>query len=122
MKEGRVEEDFKTNIVRPGLFYTARLVPLSWGTYKAVIGALTIKVQGTNQTYTLSFEDPFHDYVNNGFKGHIEEGSDHVHAIASLKDHTPKQQAWGRYEFEEFDGRGKTTLVFTGNSNNSRRY
>jgi hypothetical protein len=55
MKEGRVEEDFKTNIVRPGLFYTARLVPLSWGTYKAVIGALTIKVQGTNQTYTLAF-------------------------------------------------------------------
>jgi hypothetical protein len=48
MKEGRVEEDFKTNVIRPGLFYTARLVPSSWGSYKAIIGAVTIKVQGTN--------------------------------------------------------------------------
>lgn len=44
MKEGRVEEDFKSNVVRPGLFYTARLVPNSWGTYKSIIGALTVKV------------------------------------------------------------------------------
>lgn len=71
-KEGRLEEDFKTNIVRPGLFYTARLVPNSWGTYKSIIGALTVKSQGTNKTYTIAFEDPFHDYVNKGYKGHIE--------------------------------------------------
>jgi len=71
-KEGRLEEDFKTNVIRPGLFYTARCVPSSWGTYKSIVGALTVKIQGTNQFFTLSFEDPFHDYVNKGYKGHIE--------------------------------------------------
>ena len=69
MKQGRVEEDFKTYSVRPGLFYTARLVPLSWGSYKAIIGALIVKIKGTNQHYTLAFEDPFHDYMHGGFKG-----------------------------------------------------
>ena len=111
MKEGRLEEDFRTSEVRPGLFYTARLVPNSWGNYKAIIGAVTFKLKGTNQFYTLAFEDPFHDYVNKGYKGHIEEGNDPQHAIASLKDHQPKQFGWGSYEFKEFDGRGKT--VFT---------
>lgn len=72
MKEGRVEQDFKSNIVRPGLFYTARLVPNSWGTYKSIIGALTVKVQGTGQCYTFAFEDPFHDYIHSGYKGHLE--------------------------------------------------
>ena len=64
--------DFKTNVIRSGLFYTARLVPNSWGSFKAIIGAVTIRVQGTNEYYTLSFEDPFHDYVHKGYKGHIE--------------------------------------------------
>jgi hypothetical protein len=99
MKTGRVEEDFKAQVVRPGLFYTARLVPMSWGSYKAVIGALVVRVKGTNQTYTLAFEDPFHDYVNNGYKGHIEEGNDPVGAISRLKDHTRKDLGWGSYEF-----------------------
>ena len=111
MKEGRVEEDFKTSEIRSGLFYTARCVPNSWGSYKAIIGAVTFRIKGTNQTYTLSFEDPFHDYVNKGYKGHIEEGSDKQHAISMLKDSSPKTQPWGSYEFKEFDGRGKT--VFT---------
>ena len=113
MKEGRVEEDFKSTVVRPGLFYSARLVPMSWGTYKAVIGAVTFKVQGTNQLFTMSFEDPFHDYVNNGYKGHIEEGGDQLHAISCLKDHSLKTQNWGSYEFKEFDGRGKSVLTIT---------
>jgi hypothetical protein len=113
IKEGRVEEDFKTNIVRPGLFYSARLVPNSWGTFKSVLGALTVKVQGTNQVYTLAFEDPFHDYINKGYKGHIEEGNEPDRAISNLKDNTPKTQPWGRYEFSEFDGRGKTVLTIT---------
>ena len=72
MKQGRVEEDFKTYEVRPGLFYTARLVPLSWGSYKAIIGALIVRIKGTNQYYTLAFEDPFHDYMHGGFKGTLE--------------------------------------------------
>ena len=114
MKEGRAEEDFKTNVIRPGLFYTARLVPNSWGSYKAIIGAVTIKVQGTNDFYTLSFEDPFHDYVNKGYKGHIEQGNNAVNAISSLRDHTSKTQPWGTYEFLEFEGRGKTVFTFTG--------
>jgi hypothetical protein len=113
MKEGRVEEDFKSYTVRPGLFYTARLVPNSWGNYKSVIGALVVRNTATNQFYTLAFEDPFHDYVNKGYKGHIEEGNDPDRAISSLKDHTSKTQPWGRYEFIEFDGRGKTVLTIS---------
>ena len=84
-------------MIRPGLFYTARLVPSSWGSYKAIIGSVTFKDQTTNQTFTLSFEDPFHDYVNKGYKGHIEEGSDSLRAINNLKDHTTKTQPWGQY-------------------------
>lgn len=100
MKEGRLEEDFRVNEVKPGLFYTARLVPHSWGTYKAIIGAVTFKTKGTNNYYTLAFEDPFHDYVHSGYKGHIEEGNDPEHAISQLRDHSPKNQNWGSYEFK----------------------
>ncbi|CAM6003658.1 unnamed protein product [Sphagnum balticum] len=119
-KEGRLEEDFKTNVIRPGLFYTARLVPNSWGTYKSIIGAVTFKVQGTNQFYTLAFEDPFHDYIHNGFKGHIQEGNDADLAIANLKDHSVKVQPWGKYVFEEFDGRGKSVLTLTNPTNQNQ--
>lgn len=97
--------------MRPGLFYTARLVPFTYGTYKAIIGAVTFKYKGTNQFFTLSFEDPFHDYVHQGFKGHIEEGNDPQRAISQLKDHQPKQLAWGSYEFKEFEGRGKSIIT-----------
>ena len=90
------------------------MVPNSWGSFKAIIGAVTFKVQGTNDTFTLSFEDPFHDYVNKGYKGHIEQGSNAQQAISSLKDHTPKTQNWGTYEFQEQEGRGKTVFTFTG--------
>lgn len=76
--------------MRPGLFYTARLVPLSWGKYKAIIGAVTFKFKGTNQFFTLAFEDPFHDYIHEGYKGHIEEGNDPARAISQLKDHKNK--------------------------------
>lgn len=111
LKQGRVEEDFKTNSVQPGLFYTARLVPHTYGAYKAIRGAVTFRFKGTNDYFTLAFEDPFHDYVNNGYKGYIEQGNDSERAIASLKDNTPKDFPWGSYEFKSFDGRGKT--VFT---------
>ena len=87
---------------------------MSWGTYKAIIGAVTFRIKDTNEYYTLAFEDPFHDYVNKGYKGHIEEGNDPVHAIACLKDHHPKNYPWGRYEFKEFDGRGKTVFTIGG--------
>jgi hypothetical protein len=97
--------------VRPGLFYTARLVPMSWGPFKAIIGAVTFRLKGTNQFYTLAFEDPFHDYVNHGYKGHIEEGNDPVHAIAQLKDCQPKELPWGRYEFKPYDGRGQSVIT-----------
>ena len=116
MKEGRVQEDFKSNVVRPGLFYTARLVPNTWGSYKSVVGALVVKVQGTQQHYTVAFEDPFHDYVNRGYKGTIEEGNNPDRAIANLRDHNNKHQPWGSYEFQEFDGRGKTVFRI-GNQN-----
>jgi len=122
MKDGRVEEDFKTNVVRPGLFYTARLVPNSWGTYRSIIGALIVRVQGTSQYYTLAFEDPFHDYVHNGYKGQLEDGNNPDQAIANLKDHTGKSTAWGRYVFEEFDGRGKSVLILTNPNNKTSSY
>jgi hypothetical protein len=86
-------------------------VPNSWGNFRSIVGALIVKVQGTEKYFTIAFEDPFHDYVNKGYKGAIEEGNVPDKAIAGLKDHSPKEQAWGRYDFAEFDGRGKT--VFT---------
>lgn len=86
-------------------------MPNTWGTYKSVVGALVVKVQGTQNYYTVAFEDPFHDYINKGYKGAIQQGDVAEQAIANLRDHTPKHEAWGSYEFNEFDGRGKT--VFT---------
>ena len=74
-------------------------MPNSWGSFKSIIGALTVRVQGTQQYYTIAIEDPFHDYVNKGYKGYIEEGNDPVRAISNLRDHNPKSQSWGRYEF-----------------------
>ena len=106
-----IRDSFKTNVVRPGLFYTARLVPNTWGSYKSVVGALVVRVQGTQQYYTVAFEDPFHDYVNRGYKGTIEEGNCPDRAISNLRDHNTKSQPWGTYEFRELDGRGKS--VFT---------
>ena len=99
MKAGRVEEDFKTNVIRPGLFFTARLVPNTWGTYKSVVGALVVRIQGTQTYYTIAFEDPFHDYINKGYKGCIQQGDNAEQAIANLRDHTPKHESWGSYDF-----------------------
>ena len=48
MKQGRVEEDFKTKVVRPGLFYSARTVPNSWGTFRSITGSVVFKIQGTD--------------------------------------------------------------------------
>ena len=87
---------------------------MSWGSYKAVIGALVVKIKGTNQYYTLAFEDPFHDYVNKGYKGVMVEGNDPQGAISQLRDHTNKDLGWGSYEFSEFDGRGKTVWRIRG--------
>ena len=72
-----------------------------------------MRVQGTQQYYTIAVEDPFHDYVNKGYKGHIEEGNQPARAISNLRDHNSKTQAWGRYEFNEFEGRGKTVFTLT---------
>ena len=112
MKEGRIEEDFKPNVVRPGLFYSARVVPMSWGTYKSVIGAVIFRIQGTNKVFTLAFEDPFKDNVHGGFKGHVEEGDDVDGAISRLKDNGRKDYYWGSYEFSQIDGRAKSVITF----------
>ena len=72
MKQGRVEEDFKTKVVRPGLFYSARTVPNSWGTFRSITGSVVFKIQGTDHYFTLAFEDPFHNFAHGGFKGNIE--------------------------------------------------
>lgn len=57
-------------------------------------------MQGTNTYYTLAFEDPFHDYVGNGYKGIIQEGNDPQGAIKALRDHNSKETPFGRYYFE----------------------
>ena len=113
MKEGRVEEDFKTKVVRPGLFYSARTVPMSWSTHRAIVGAVVFKIEGTDRYFTLAFEDPFQDSIHGGFKGHIEEGDDTDGALLRLKDHKSKEYSWGRYEFISNDGRGKSVIIFT---------
>jgi hypothetical protein len=114
MKDGRVEEDFKTNVVRPGLFYSARTVPMSWGTHRAIVGAVVFRIQGTNQYFTLSFEDPFHNIIGGGYKGHIEEGDDVDGAIFRLQDSQTKEYDWGSYHFQPNEGRGKSVIVFKG--------
>lgn len=113
MKDGRVEEDFRTNIVKPGLFYTARLVPYTWGRYHAIQGALIVRVQGTNTYFTLGFEDPFHDNINGGYKGSLVEGNDPERAILDLREHNDKERPWGSYHFDEFNGRGRTCFTIT---------
>ena len=115
MKNGRVEEDFKTNQVRPGLFYTARLVPMSYDTVKSIVGAVVFKVQGTNQFYTLAFEDPFVTSNKGSIKGHIEEGNDPNGAMLRLKDQNPKQNNWGSYDLVRIEDRGKSVFTFRGN-------
>jgi hypothetical protein len=110
MREGRVEEDFKVREVRPGLFYSARLVPVTWGIYRAIVGAVTFKFKDTDQYFTLAFEDPSHE-LSKGYKGYIEEGKDVAHAISQLKDNLPKDLPWGSYEFKELDGRGKSVIT-----------
>ena len=91
MKDGRVEEDFRVNEVKPALFYTARIVPSSYGKARNIRGAVVFKFKGTNEFFTLAFEDSFVDLVNgNGFRGHIEQGNDVERALANLKDNSPK--------------------------------
>lgn len=112
VKQGRLEEDFSKKVIRPGLFNTARVVPLSWTKYDAIVGAVVFKIEGTNQYFTLAFEDPFHDYVGNGYKGFVLEGNDPETAIKNLADHTTKEKPWGRYYFDEFNGRGRSVIEF----------
>lgn len=110
--QGRLEEDFSKNVIRPCLFNTARIVPMSWTKYNAIVGAVVLKIQGTNQFFTLAFEDPFHDYVGQGYKGYIMEGNDPETAIKNLQDNTPKEKPWGRYFFDEHNGRGRSVIEF----------
>jgi hypothetical protein len=70
---------------------------MSWTTFKPIVGAVTFKYKGTNQYFTLAFEDPFHDFANSANKGYIEEGNDPIHAISQLKDNQPKVLPWGSY-------------------------
>jgi hypothetical protein len=53
--DGRVLEGFTGKIIKPTLFDFARVVPWSWE--QQVIGAVVIKVAGTNTFYTLAFKD-----------------------------------------------------------------
>ena len=79
---------------------------------RRLIGAVVFKIEGTNQFFTLAFEDPFHDYVGNGYKGAIVEGNDPEGAIKALSDHNTKEKPWGRYYFDEFNGRGRSVIEF----------
>ncbi len=89
-----------------------------------MIGAVSVKDKSTGRIYTVAFEDPFHDYVNRGYKGTIIEGDDQIAAINNLKDHYPKEESWGSYDFKEFEGRGKTVFTIRGQQSGStgRRY
>jgi hypothetical protein len=109
--EGRLEEDFRVSEIRPGLFYTARAVPFSHETPRGVKGALVCRVKGTNQCYTLAFQDGFYDRENEA-KGFIEEGDNWERAINCLSDGQPKNLSWGSYEWKEIEGgRGRSVFV-----------
>jgi len=108
--QGRLEEDFRVSEVKPGLFYSARVVPNSHDTARGVKGAIVCRFKGTNQYFTLAFADGIYDKTN-ASKGHIEEGSDWERAIWSLKDGQPKELQWGSYQWREVGGKGRS--VFT---------
>lgn len=112
MKDGRVEQDFRTNVVKPGLFYTARIVPNTWGRYHSIQGALVVKIQGTNTFFTLGFEEPFHGYVREGVKGSLVEGNDPERALLDLRrEGVEQEKPWGSYHFDEYDGTGRTCFT-----------
>lgn len=110
ISQGRLEEDFSKKVIRPGLFNTARVIPMTWTKYNAIQGAVVFKVD--NNFYTLAFEDPFHDYVGNGYKGYLLEGNDPETAIKNLQDKSVKEKPWGRYFFDEHNGRGRSVIEF----------
>lgn len=72
---------------------------------------MIVKVEGTNTFYTLGFEDPFHDYVNGGYKGSLVEGNDPERAILDLRENQDKEKGWGTYHFDQYNGRGRTCFT-----------
>ncbi len=66
--------------------YTARVIPTSYGAYKGIRGAVVFRYKGTNDTFTLAFEDPLTDYAKTNWKGHIEQGDIVDIALSFLKD------------------------------------
>lgn len=112
VKKGKLEEDFTKNVVRPGLFNTAKLTPINWSKGDAVQGAVVFRIENTDNYYTLTFEDP---YLGNGkqdYKGYLMEGNNPEAAIASLTDQTEVQVKQAKYYIDEFGGRPRTVIEF----------
>jgi hypothetical protein len=87
-------------------------VPHSHKTAFGVKGAIVCRFKGTNQYFTLAFEDGVYDKVNE-YKGYIEEGSDWEKAITLLTDSNPKNLQWGSYELKQIqNGRGRSVFTF----------
>lgn len=86
LKKGRLEEDFTKNVIKPALFNTARLVPVSWTKGDPVIGAVVFRIEGTDNYFTLALEDPYLGSGKEGYKTYLMEGNNPEAAIASLAE------------------------------------
>ena len=87
--DGRVLEGFTGKVIRPALFDFARVVPWSWEQH--VVGAVVVKVAGTNTFYTLGFKD-----AQNRKFASLVEGNNVKQAIAQLKEGEEVTGTFGR--------------------------
>lgn len=101
--DGRVLEGFTGKVIRPSLFDFARVVPWSWEQH--VVGAVVVKVQGTNTFYTLGFKDQ-----HSRKWASLIEGNDVKRAIAELKEGQEVSSAFGREYVDYTYGRGRSTF------------
>ena len=104
--DGRVLEGFTGKTIKPALFDFARVVPWSWEQH--VIGAVVVRVAGTNTFYTLAFKD-----CHNKKWAAMIEGADIKRAIASLKEGDEVTSSFGRAYVDYSYGRGRSTFEIT---------
>ena len=100
---GRVLEGFNGKTIKPTLFDFARVVPWSWE--QEVVGAVVVRISGTNTLYTLAFRDQHSKKWSS-----MVEGNDIKGAIARLQPGTEWTAPFGRSFIDFSYGRGRSTF------------
>lgn len=100
---GRVLEGFTQKTIKPSLFDFARVVPWSWE--QEVVGAVVVKVSGTNTFYTLAFKD-----CQNRKWAALSVGNDIKGTIGKLVEGESVEAPFGRGYIDYSYGRGRSTF------------